>query len=116
MTVTGGALRRDTASLVGGDGLDILKRVNLSKGFFGSHGISMEEGLTDVSADEAEVKRVVVQMVREVVAVVDRTKWGRVGVASFAPAHKIDRVITDRDAPSELVEQLRATGAEVILV
>jgi len=114
--VVGGALRRDTASLVGVDGLDILKRVNLSKGFFGSHGISTEEGLTDVSADEAEVKQVVVQMVREVVAVVDRTKWGRVGVASFAPARAIDKIITDSDAPSELVEQLRATGAEVILV
>ncbi len=114
--VVGGALRRDTASLLGVDGLDILKHVNLSKGFFGSHGISAEEGLTDVSADEAELKRLVVQMVREVVAVVDRTKWGRVGVASFAAAREIDKVITDRDAPSDLVEQLRATGADVILV
>ena len=108
--VIGGALRRDTASLIGVDGLDILKRVNLNKGFFGSHGISAEAGLTDVSADEAEVKRLVVQAVREVVAVVDRTKWGRIGVASFATAGEIDKVITDRDAPSELVEQLRATG------
>lgn len=114
--VVGGALRRDTASLVGIDGLEILKRVNLSKGFFGSHGISIEAGLTDVSADEAEVKRIVVQIVREVVAVVDRTKWGRVGVASFAQAREIDKVITDRYAPGELVEQLRATGAEVIQV
>jgi DeoR/GlpR family transcriptional regulator of sugar metabolism len=114
--VIGGALRRDTASLVGVDGLDILNRVNLNKGFFGSHGISAEEGLTDVSADEAELKRPIVRLCREVIAVVDRTKWGRVGVASFATAHEIDRVITDRDAPCDLVDKLRATGADVILV
>ncbi len=84
--VIGGRLRRDTASLVGAIGLDLLDHVNLQKGFFGSHGITVEEGLTDVSADEAELKRYVVKVCREVIAVVDRTKWGRAGVSSFAEA------------------------------
>ena len=114
--VIGGRLRRDTASLVGTAGLDILRHVNLRKGFFGSHGITVEEGLTDVSSDEAELKRPVVEGCREVVAVVDRTKWGRVGVASFASAGQISKVITDRDAPRDLVDQIRTAGADVILV
>jgi DeoR family transcriptional regulator of aga operon/DeoR family fructose operon transcriptional repressor len=114
--VIGGRLRRDTASLVGTAGLDILRHVNLRRGFFGSHGISVEEGLTDVSSDEAELKRPVVDACREVVAVVDRTKWGRVGVASFAAAAQLSKVITDRDAPRDLVDQIRAAGADVILV
>lgn len=116
VVVVGGTLRRDTASLVRVDGLDILKHINLRRGFFGSHGITAEEGLTDVSTEEADLKRPIVQLCREVVAVVDRTKWGRVGVASFAAAHEINKVITDRDAPCELVDQLRAAGADVILV
>ena len=33
-------------------------------------------------------------MCREVVAVVDATKWGRVGVASFAALEDLSRVIT----------------------
>jgi DeoR/GlpR family transcriptional regulator of sugar metabolism len=114
--VIGGRLRRDTASLVGTAGLDILRHVNLRRGFFGSHGITPEEGLTDVSSDEAELKRPVVDACREVVAVVDRTKWGRVGVASFASAAQITKVITDRDAPRDLVDQIRSCGADVILV
>lgn len=114
--VIGGRVRRDTASLVGALGLDILRHVNVRRGFFGSHGITVEEGLTDVSSDEAELKRPVVEACREVVAVVDRTKWGRVGVASFASAGQISKVITDRDAPRDLVDQIRAAGADVILV
>jgi DeoR family transcriptional regulator of aga operon len=114
--VIGGRLRRDTASLVGTTGLDALKTINLRRGFFGSHGITLEEGLTDVSADEAELKRPVVEVCREVVAVVDRTKWGRVGVSSFAMAKQINRVITDQDAPRDLVDQIRSAGADVILV
>lgn len=116
VVVIGGRLRKDTASLVGTSGLDLLKYINLQKGFFGSHGITVEEGLTDVSADEAELKGPVVQVCRTVIAVVDRTKWGRAGVASFASAQQINKVITDRDAPRDLVDQIRSCGADVILV
>ncbi len=49
VVVIGGTLRRDTASLVGTQGLDILKHYNLRKGFFGAHGVTAGEGLTDVS-------------------------------------------------------------------
>jgi DeoR/GlpR family transcriptional regulator of sugar metabolism len=116
VVVPGGRLRAETASLIGIDGLDFVRRFNIQKGFFGAHGLTMDEGLTDVSVDEADVKRVLVGLCRQVVAVLDATKWGRVGVASFAPLDQIDTIITDHDAPAELVAQARATGVDVLLV
>ncbi len=116
VVMAGGILRRDTASLVGTDGLEMLRKFNIQKGFFGAHGISLPEGLTDVSADEAEVKRPLVNMCRQVVAVLDATKWGQVGLVSFADLDQIDHVITDLHAPPDLVEQVRLLGIEVILV
>jgi DeoR/GlpR family transcriptional regulator of sugar metabolism len=115
VVLPGGTVRRDTASLVGTDGLGSLAQYNLRKGFFGAHGISVPEGLTDVSADEAEVKRPLVAMCRQVVAVLDATKWGRVGLASFAALDQIHTVITDEYAPPDLVAQVRAAGIAVIL-
>ena len=112
----GGTLRRDTASLVGTDGLEMLRKYNIQKGFFGAHGINLPEGLTDVSADEAEVKRPLVAMCRQVIAVLDATKWGQVGLASFAHPEQINRVITDVDAPPELVQQMNSLGVQVTLV
>jgi DeoR/GlpR family transcriptional regulator of sugar metabolism len=112
----GGILRRDTASLIGTDGLQMLRKFNIQKGFFGAHGISFPEGLTDVSAEEAEVKRPLVAMCRQVIAVLDATKWGQIGLASFASLEQIHAVITDVHAPPDLVEKLRASGVEVTLV
>jgi DeoR/GlpR family transcriptional regulator of sugar metabolism len=116
VVLLGGMVRRETASLVGGEGLEMLRWFNIQKGFFGAHGISLPEGLTDVSADEADVKRPLVAMCRQVIAVLDATKWGRVGLASFATMEQIHKVITDLHAPADLVGQVRATGVEVVLV
>jgi hypothetical protein len=96
--------------------LEMLRRFNIQKGFFGAHGLNLPEGLTDVSADEAEVKRAMVEMCRQTVAVLDATKWGRVGLASFARPEQINTVITDADAPANLVERVRVAGIEVVIV
>jgi DeoR/GlpR family transcriptional regulator of sugar metabolism len=102
--------------LIGIDGLALLRKFNIQKGFFGAHGLNLPEGLTDVSAEEAEVKRCLVEMCRQTIAVLDATKWGRIGLASFAHPEEIDIVITDAHAPDDLVEQVRAAGIEVMIV
>ncbi len=116
VVMPGGQLRRETASLIGADGLEILHKFNIQRGFFGAHGLSVPEGLTDVSAAEAEVKRPLVAMCKQVVAVLDATKWGRVGLASFASLDQIDMVITDTLAPAERIAEIHAAGIEVVIV
>ncbi len=115
VVMSGGALQRETASLTGLYGVEFLRAFNLEKGFFGAHGISLEQGLTDVSVEVAEVKRPLAQMCREVIAVLDATKWGRVGVASFAAVDEIDCIITAADAPAELVAAVRGRGVRVVV-
>jgi DeoR/GlpR family transcriptional regulator of sugar metabolism len=116
VVVTGGVLQRDTVSLMGTEGLAILRKYNIKSGFFGAHGLSFPEGLTDVSAGEAEVKREVVAMCRQVIALIDSTKWGRVGPASFACPQDLHTIITDQQAPAALVDQARILGTRVVLV
>jgi DeoR/GlpR family transcriptional regulator of sugar metabolism len=115
VVMPGGRLRRDTASLVGTDGLEMLRACHIQKGFFGVHGITLEAGLTDVSADEAEVKRPLVAMCHQVIAAFDSTKWGKVGLASFATLDQVDQIITD-DAPAGMIKQVRSLGVELKLV
>lgn len=115
VVMPGGRLRHDTASLVGTDGLEMLREFHIHKGFFGAHGITLEAGLTDVSADEAKVKRPLVAMCHQVIAVFDSTKWGKVGLASFAEMEQIDQIITDY-APAELAKQVHSLGVELRLV
>jgi len=116
VVLLGGTLRRDTASLVGEQWLEPLKKYNIQKGFFGAHGLNIPEGLTDVSEAEAEVKRPLIAVCRQSIAVIDATKWGRVGLASFAGTKDINCVISDKRAPQPMVEAVRSLGIEVILV
>lgn len=116
VVMPGGDLRRETASLVGAAGADFLRQFNVQRGFFGAHGLTVAQGLTDVSVAEAEVKRPLVALCQQVVAVIDATKWGRVGLASFADLSAIHLVVTDCDAPADLVAGVRACGVEVLLV
>ena len=89
---------------------------NIQKGFFGAHGITAADGLTDVSPEEAEFKRSLVTACREVIIVLDATKWGRVGLTSFAQLKEIEFVITDDHAPPDLVNEVRKAGTKVTLV
>ena len=116
VVMPGGQLRQDTASLVKPRDLELLKGINLQKGFFGAHGITATDGLTDVSPEEAEFKRSLVAACREIIIVLDGTKWGRVGLTSFAQLEEVELVISDSQAPIEYVNSVRKVGTKVKLV
>jgi DeoR/GlpR family transcriptional regulator of sugar metabolism len=51
-----------------------------------------------------------------VVAVVDHTKLGQVGLATFAPLTSLGCVITNAEADHGVVAELRAAGVDIQLV
>jgi len=116
VVMPGGTLHHDTVSLIDSSGLSLLERYNISRGFFGAHGLTLEDGLTDVSEPEAALKRPLVLMCREAIAVLDSSKWGRAGVASFGDIRDFVLVVTDAQAPRDMVGKVRALGVEVVLV
>ncbi|HEX4213146.1 MAG TPA: DeoR/GlpR family DNA-binding transcription regulator [Candidatus Dormibacteraeota bacterium] len=112
----GGRLRWEAMSLVGGWGEHLLRRVNIQKAFLGGVGLTLEEGLTDVTEDEAEIKRAMGQAAHEVIAIVDHSKWGRAAFATFLQASEVDLVITDVGAPQDQIERMERLGARVTAV
>jgi DeoR/GlpR family transcriptional regulator of sugar metabolism len=116
VVMPGGALRTASASLVGDEGACILERYHVQKGFFGAGGFTLEEGLTDTNQYEVELKQRMVERSKEVIAVVDSSKWGQVTFASLASVEQLDQVIADDAAPAEMVAALRQQGTLVTLV
>jgi DeoR/GlpR family transcriptional regulator of sugar metabolism len=116
VVMPGGALRAASASLVGDEGACILERYHVQKGFFGAGGFTLEEGLTDTNQYEVELKQRMVERSKQVIAVVDSSKWGQVTFASLASLEHLDHVITDEAAPDAMVAELRARGIDVTLV
>jgi len=109
----GGRLRWEALSLVGTWGESMLGRVNIQKALVGAVGLTLEQGLTDVTEEEAEVKRAMGAAAREVVAVIDHTKWGRVALSTVCPIERMTLVLPDAQAPAAMVAEVRARGIEV---
>jgi DeoR/GlpR family transcriptional regulator of sugar metabolism len=114
--LTGGQLRATAVSLTGALATDLLARVHAAVGFFGARGLTVSHGLTDVNVQEVEMKAAMAAVCERVVALVDHTKLGQVGLATFAPLSQLALAITDDRADPTLVAELRKAGVEVQLV
>jgi DeoR/GlpR family transcriptional regulator of sugar metabolism len=112
----GGRVRWEALSVVGQLGDGLFGRINVQKAFLGAAGFTVESGLADATEEEAQIKAAMVTAAREVIAIVDHTKWGHTAVATFCPTDRINMVIADDGAPNTMVEDLIGRGIEVRLV
>ncbi|MEU6309179.1 DeoR/GlpR family DNA-binding transcription regulator [Streptomyces chartreusis] len=110
VVLTGG-VRTPSDSLVGPVADQAIAALHFDVLFLGVHGISVEAGLSTPNLAEAETNRRLVQSARRVVVVADHTKWGVVGLSSFAALEQVDTLVTDagleNGARSEVSEHLR---------
>ncbi|MGW1895433.1 DeoR/GlpR family DNA-binding transcription regulator [Streptomyces sp. NPDC002004] len=110
VVLTGG-VRTPSDSLVGPVADQAIAGLHFDLLFLGVHGISVEAGLSTPNLAEAETNRRLVQSARRVVVVADHTKWGTVGLSTFAALGQVDTLVTDAGLPTgartEISEHLR---------
>ncbi len=116
VVMPGGTCALPPRRLVGDIGACVLDRYHVQKGIFGARGFTLQEGLTDVNQYEVELKRLMVSCAKEVIAVVDSSKWGQVAFATFASLDQIDHIISDSAAPAEMISVLQDRGVKVTIV
>ncbi|MGW4291231.1 DeoR/GlpR family DNA-binding transcription regulator [Streptomyces sp. NPDC004673] len=100
VVLTGG-VRTPSDSLVGPVADRAIAALHFDLLFLGVHGISAEAGLSTPNLAEAETNRQLVRSARRVVVVADHTKWGTVGLSSFAALDEVDTLVTDAGLPAE---------------
>ncbi|MEU3741851.1 DeoR/GlpR family DNA-binding transcription regulator [Streptomyces sp. NPDC032198] len=100
VVLTGG-VRTPSDSLVGPVADQAIGALHFDVLFLGVHGISAEAGLSTPNLAEAETNRRLVQSARRVIVVADHTKWGTVGLSSFASLEQVDTLVTDAGLPAE---------------
>ncbi|MFD3533507.1 DeoR/GlpR family DNA-binding transcription regulator [Streptomyces sp. NPDC058664] len=109
VVLTGG-MRTPSDALVGPVADRAVRSLHFDLLFLGVHGISVEAGLSTPNLAEAETNRCLMRSARRVVVVADHTKWGTVGLSSFATLDEVDTWVTDRGLPdgvrAEVAEQL----------
>ncbi|MEU0087444.1 DeoR/GlpR family DNA-binding transcription regulator [Streptomyces sp. NPDC006274] len=105
VVLTGG-VRTPSDSLVGPVADQAIRSLHFDMLFLGVHGISVEAGLSTPNLAEAETNRRLVRAARRVVVVADHTKWGTVGLSSFAGLAEVDTLVTDAGLPAAAREEI----------
>ncbi|MET8546980.1 DeoR family transcriptional regulator, partial [Kitasatospora sp. NPDC004799] len=99
LLLTGGAPTR-SAALVGALADQAIRTLHVDLLVLGVHGVSEQAGLTTPNLAEAQTNRALIASARRTVVVADHTKWGVVGLSSFAALAEVDCFITDDALPA----------------
>jgi DeoR/GlpR family transcriptional regulator of sugar metabolism len=73
-------------------------------------------GFTTPNLMEAETDRALVETGSRLVVVADHTKWGVIGISSFARLDRADVLVSDVGLPDDAKDTLRGTVRDLVLV
>jgi DeoR/GlpR family transcriptional regulator of sugar metabolism len=110
----GGIIRRSELSAIGSLTENALYGLNAEKVIIGIHGIDIEQGLTNQYLPEAITDRKILQISKKIILVADHTKFGQISTSFVAPLSILDTIVTDLDAPKEILEILIESGITVL--
>ncbi len=111
-----GGLRTPSDALVGPLTVSALRSIHADVAFVGVHGMDARTGFTTPNLMEWETNLALVACARRLVVVADSTKWGVVGLSSFAALVDADVLVTDSGLPAEARRILADSVGELVLV
>jgi DeoR family fructose operon transcriptional repressor len=112
--VSGGVIYPRLGVLVGPLAVESLSNIHADVAIMSGGGITAD-GVTNSHALLIDIQRAMIERSTRVVFCFDFTKIGRRSVAHLCDLSCIDTVITDINAPAEVLEQLRSASVEVIV-
>ncbi|MGB9858172.1 MAG: DeoR/GlpR family DNA-binding transcription regulator [Dictyoglomaceae bacterium] len=113
--LTGGNFRKETLALVGPLAERVLREFRVDKAFLGISGIIPGKSMSTASIVEAYIKKLIIEMGREVIGVADHSKFGKECFAFVAPTKVLSKIVIDDKVPLKYIEDLKNEGVEVII-
>lgn len=110
----GGVYAPVTSSFTGISTLDSLSRLSIETIFISATGVTIENGLTNNTYLEAEIKRNVVQRGSRVVLMADQSKFGHSAVISFCSFEQLYAIVTDSLPPKEYLDAIERYHIKLI--
>ncbi len=111
----GGVVNNDSSSVTGLLSEQIIAEMHIEKSFFSCSGFSFERGMTEVHFAEAQLKRKAIESSRQVIALVDSSKFGKDDLTPFAHTDQIAQLISDTGLSPEWREKLKQAGINFTL-
>ena len=114
LVLSGGVIYPRLGVLVGPLAVEAFSKIHADVAVMSAGGITLE-GLTNSHGLLIDIQLAMIRAAAKVIFCLDHSKFGRRSVSPLCDLEQIDTIVTDSKAPTELVEQLRAKGIEVIV-
>lgn len=79
----GGEFKGTTDAIVGEEAVLSIAKYNFTKGFFGTNGVTKEQGFTTPEVKEALIKRRAMEQTKEAYVLADASKFGEISTVTF---------------------------------
>ena len=105
--LVGGVVNNDSSSVTGLLSEQIIAEMRIEKAFFSCSGFSIERGMTEVHFEEAQLKRKAIESSKQVIALIDFSKFGKEDLTPFAQPMQIAHLFTDASITDEWKDLLK---------
>ncbi len=114
VVVSGGVIYPRLGVLVGPLAVETFSKIHADVAIMGAGGITLE-GVTNSHALLIDIQHQMIRGAQKIILCLDHTKFGRKSMIQLCELSAVHTIVTDSQAPAELVEQLRAKGIEVVI-
>ncbi len=114
--VAGGTMRKNSYSVHGVGGEDLVTDYRFNKVFLGVDGFDKSAGITTPHQGEADINRKMLEAAQTVIAVTDSSKFDRQSFCLIARPEQLNILITDSSISQSYVDHLTAFGVDVRIV
>ena len=112
--LAGGVIYPRLGVLVGPMTVEAFSKMRADVAIMSAGGITFD-GVTNSHALLIDIQRAMLRSAQKVVLCLDHTKFGRQSVSPLCGLDMVDTIVTDSQAPADMVNGLRERGVEVIL-
>lgn len=114
LNLAGGQVDMERQAVHGIMAIEHLKRYKVDKAFIGADGISLRRGLSSNSEKEASISIAAAGRASKVYLLCDSSKLEQEKYFQFAPLSLVHTLVTDRQAPVELLKQYVEAGLQIL--
>src|SRR6266705_4473540 len=112
--VSGGVIYPRLGVLVGPLAVEAFAKIHVDVAVMSAGAISLA-GIPNSHGLLIDIQRAMIQASQKVIFCLDHTKFGRKSISPMCDLEVIDTIVTDSDAPGDLVAALRARDIEVVV-
>lgn len=116
VVLAGGKLRKGFSCTTGAITNSLLASFNVDKLFLATNAVSYAGSLCTPDIEQAQVKKSLIKMGKEVFLLCDSSKFDRQSFVEFGTLDEVDNIITDSNLPPEILSRIQSKNINIATV